>query len=88
MARKNSDLDDSSTGVIADEIKVKLSRLKAQLKSSKRKKLATVPKSIPKKSTVKKQAEVKKKAKKKAEEEYKAKNKEEVEQQQTKNEQE
>ncbi len=79
MARKNSDLDDSSTGVIADEIKVKLSRLKAQLKSSKRKKLATVPKSIPKKSTVKKkeakkQAEAKKKeAKKQAEAKKKAK---------------
>ena len=68
MARKNSDLDDSSTGVIADEVKVELSRLKSQLKSSKRKKLATVPKSMPKKSTVKKQAEAKKKeAKKQAE---------------------
>ena len=74
MARKNSDLDDSSTGVIADEIKVKLSRLKSQLKSSKRKKLATVPKSMPKKSTVKKQAEAKKKeAKKQAEAKKKAK---------------
>ena len=91
MARKNSDLDDSSTGVIADEIKVKLSRLKAQLKSSKRKKLATVPKSMPKKSTVKKQAEAKKKEdkkqaeakkkedKKKAEEEELAKKKAEEE---------
>ena len=57
MARKNSDLDDSSTGVIADEIKVELSRLKARLKSSKRKKLVTVPKSMPKKNTTKKQAE-------------------------------
>ena len=74
MARKNSDLDDSSTEVIADEVKVELSRLKSQLKSSKRKKLATVPKSIPKKSTVKKQAEVKKKeAKKQAEAKKKAK---------------
>ena len=74
MARKNSDLDDSSTGVIADEVKVKLSRLKSQLKSSKRKKLATVPKSMPKKSTVKKQAEAKKKeAKKQAEAKKKAK---------------
>ena len=68
MARKNSDLDDSSTEIIADEVKVELSRLKSQLKSSKRKKLATVPKSMPKKSTVKKQAEAKKKeAKKQAE---------------------
>ena len=83
MARKNSDLDDSSTGVIADEVKVKLSRLKSQLKSSKRKKLATVPKSMPKKSTVKKQAEAKKKedkkqaeAKKKAKKQAEAKKKE------------
>jgi len=74
MARKNSDLDDSSTEVIADEVKVELSRLKSQLKSSKRKKLATVPKSMPKKSTVKKQAEAKKKeAKKQAEAKKKAK---------------
>ena len=65
MARKNSDLDDSSTGVIADEIKVELSRLKARLKSSKRKKLVTVPKSMPKKNTTKKQAEAKKKQAKK-----------------------
>ena len=91
MARKNSDLDDSSTEVIADEVKVKLSRLKSQLKSSKRKKLATVPKSMPKKSTVKKQAEAKKKEdkkqaeakkkedKKKAEEEELAKKKAEEE---------
>ena len=83
MARKNSDLDDSSTGVIADELKVKLSRLKSQLKSSNRKKLATVPKSMPKKSTVKKQAEAKKKevkkqaeAKKKAKKQAEAKKKE------------
>ena len=83
MARKNSDLDDSSTGVIADEIKVELSRLKSKLKSSKRKKLATVPKSMPKKSTVKKQAEAKKKeakkqveAKKKAKKQAEAKKKE------------
>ena len=67
MVRKNSDLDDSSTGVIADEIKVELSRLKARLKSSKRKKLVTVPKSMPKKNTTKKQVEAKKKAKKQAE---------------------
>ena len=80
MARKNSDLDDSSTEVIADEVKVELSRLKSQLKSSKRKKLATVPKSMPKKSTVKKQAEAKKKEdKKKAEEEELAKKKAEEE---------
>ena len=83
MARKNSDLDDSSTGVIDDEIKMKLSRLKSQLKSSKRKKPVTTPKSMPKKSTVKKQAEAKKKedkkqaeAKKKAKKQAEAKKKE------------
>ena len=65
MVRKNSDLDDSSTGVIDDEIKMKLSRLKAKLKDSKRKKPVTTPKSMPKKSTVKKQAEAKKKEVKK-----------------------
>ena len=79
MARKNSDLDDSSTGVIADEIKVELSRLKSKLKSSKRKKLATVPKSMPKKSTVKKQAEAKKKEAKKQVEAKKKEAKKQVE---------
>ena len=80
MARKNSDLDDSSTGVIDDEIKMKLSRLKTKLKDSKRKKPVTTPKSMPKKSTVKKQAEAKKKEdKKKAEEEELAKKKAEEE---------
>jgi len=94
MARKNSDLDDSSTGVIDDEIKMKLSRLKAKLKDSKRKKPVTTPKSMPKKSTVKKQAEAKKKeakkqaeakeqAKKQAEEEAKRTYEEELEEQLT-----
>ena len=74
MAEKKSDLGNSSTEGTADEIKMKLSRLKAKLKDSKRKKLATVPKSMPKKSTVKKQAEAKKKeAKKQAEAKKKAK---------------
>ena len=79
MARKNSDLDDSSTGVIADEIKVELSRLKARLKSSKRKKLVTVPKSMPKKNTTKKQAEAKKKQAKKQVEAKKKQAKKQVE---------
>jgi len=70
---KNSDSGNSSTGGAADEIKTELSRLKARLKASKRKKPVTMPKSTPKKITVKKkeakkQAETKKKeAKKQAE---------------------
>ena len=85
MAEKKSDLGNSSTEVTADEIKMKLSRLKAKLKDSKRKKPVTTPKSTPKKITVKKkeakkQAEAKKKeAKKKAEEEEQAKKKAEEE---------
>ena len=72
MAEKKSDLGNSSTEGTADEIKMKLSRLKAKLKDSKRKKSVTTPKSTPKKITVKKkeakkQAEAKKKAKKQAE---------------------
>ena len=68
MAEKKSDLGNSSTEGTADEIKMKLSQLKAKLKDSKRKKPVTTPKSMPKKSTVKKQAEAKKKeAKKQAE---------------------
>ena len=72
MAEKKSDLGNSSTEGTADEIKMKLSRLKAKLKDSKRKKPVTTPKSTPKKITVKKkeakkQAEAKKKAKKQAE---------------------
>ena len=72
MAEKKSDLGNSSTEGAADEIKMKLSRLKAKLKDSKRKKPITTPKSTPKKITVKKkevkkQAEAKKKAKKQAE---------------------
>ena len=72
MAEKKSDLGNSSTEGTADEIKIKLSRLKAKLKDSKRKKPITTPKSTPKKITVKKkevkkQAEAKKKAKKQAE---------------------
>ena len=72
MAEKKSDLGKSSTEGAADEMKMKLSRLKAKLKDSKRKKPITTPKSTPKKITVKKkevkkQAEAKKKAKKQAE---------------------
>ena len=72
MAEKKSDLGNSSTEGTADEIKMKLSRLKAKLKNSKRKKPVTTPNSTPKKITVKKkevkkQAEAKKKAKKQAE---------------------
>ena len=73
MAEKKSDLGKSSTEGAADEIKMKLSRLKAKLKDSKRKKPVTTPKSTPKKITVKKkevkkQTEAKKKeAKKQAE---------------------
>ena len=87
---KNTDSGNSSTGGAADEIKTDLSRLKARLKASKRKKPVTMPKSTPKKITVKKkeakkkeakkQAEAKKKeAKKKAEEEEQAKKKAEEE---------
>ena len=85
MAEKKSDLGNSSTEGTADEIKMKLSRLKAKLKDSKRKKPITTPKSTPKKITVKKkevkkQAEAKKKEdKKKAEEEELAKKKAEEE---------
>jgi len=85
MAEKKSDLGNSSTEGTADEIKMKLSRLKAKLKDSKRKKPITTPKSTPKKITVKKkeakkQAEAKKKEdKKKAEEEEQAKKKAEEE---------
>ena len=95
MAEKKSDLGNSSTEGAADEIKMKLSRLKAKLKDSKRKKPVTTPKSTPNKITVKKkeakkqveakkkakkQAEVKKKeAKKQAEEEEQAKKKAEEE---------
>ena len=72
MAEKKSDLGNSSTEGAADEIKMKLSRLKAKLKDSKRKKPVTTPKSTPNKITVKKkeakkQVEAKKKAKKQAE---------------------
>ena len=78
MAEKKSDLGNSSTEGAADEIKMKLSRLKAKLKDSKRKKPITTPKSTPKKITVKKkevkkQTEAKKKAKKQAEAKKKAK---------------
>jgi len=88
MAEKKSDLGNSSTEGAADEIKMKLSRLKAKLKDSKRKKPITTPKSTPKKITVKKkevkkQAEAKKKevkkqaeAKKKAKKQAEAKKKE------------
>ena len=65
MLGKNSNSDNSSTGETSGVIKKELSRLKSKLKSSKRKKLATVPKSMPKKSTVKNQAEAKKKEAKK-----------------------
>ena len=41
MVKKKSNLDDSSTGGNTDEIKMKLSRLKAKLKDSKRKKPVT-----------------------------------------------
>ena len=61
-----------------DEIKMKLSRLKAKLKASKRKKPVTTPKSTPKKITVKKkeakkQAEAKKKEAKEAKKQAEAK---------------
>ena len=79
MVGKNSNSDNSSTGETSNEIKKELSRLKAKLKASKRKKLVTTPKSILKKKAVKnkeakKQAEAKKKeAKKQAEAKKKAK---------------
>ena len=89
MAEKKSDLGNSSTEGTADEIKMKLSRLKAKLKDSKRKKPVTTPKSTPNKITVKKkeakkqveakkkeakkQVEAKKKAKKQVEAKKKAK---------------
>ena len=79
MVGKNSNSDNSSSGETGNEIKKELSRLKAKLKASKRKKLAITPKSIPKKNAVKKkeakkQAEAKKKeAKKQAEAEEQAK---------------
>ena len=89
MAEKKSDLGNSSTEGTADEIKMKLSQLKAKLKDSKRKKPVTTPKSTPNKITVKKkeakkqveakkkeakkQAEAKKKAKKQVEAKKKAK---------------
>ena len=84
MAEKKSDLGNSSTEGTADEIKMKLSRLKAKLKDSKRKKPVTTPKSTPNKITVKKKAkkqeEAKKnEAKKQAEEEEQAKKKAEEE---------
>ena len=71
-----------------DEIKMKLSRLKAKLKDSKRKKPVTTPKSTPNKITVKKkeakkQAEEEEQAKKKAEEEAKRTYEEELEEQLT-----
>ena len=56
MVKKKSNLDDSSTGGNTDEIKMKLSRLKAKLKDSKRKKPVTKPKPTPKKTTIKKKA--------------------------------
>ena len=83
MVGKNSNSDNSSTGETSNEIKKELSRLKAKLKASKRKKLVTTPKSILKKKAVKnkeakKQAEAKKKeAKKQAEEEQAKKQAEE-----------
>ena len=65
MVGKNSNSDNSSSGETGNEIKKELSRLKAKLKASKRKKLATTPKSIPKKNAVKKKEAKKKEAKKK-----------------------
>ena len=67
MVGKNSNSDNSSSGETGNEIKKELSRLKAKLKASKRKKLATTPKSIPKKNAVKKKEAKKKEAKKQAE---------------------
>ena len=89
MAEKKSDLGNSSTEGTADEIKMKLSRLKAKLKNSKRKKPVTTPKSTPKKITVKKkevkkQAEAKKKAKKQAEAKKKEAKKQAEEEEQAK----
>ena len=89
MAEKKSDLGNSSTEVTADEIKMKLSRLKAKLKDSKRKKPVTTPKSTPNKITVKKkeakkQVEAKKKAKKQAEAKKKEAKKQAEEEEQAK----
>ena len=84
MAEKKSDLGNSSTEGAADEMKMKLSRLKAKLKDSKRKKPVTTPKSTPKKITVKKkevkkQAEAKKKEVKKQAEAKKKEDKKKAE---------
>ena len=76
MAEKKSDLGNSSTEGTADEIKMKLSRLKAKLKDSKRKKPVTTPKSTPNKITVKKKAKKQVEAKKKAKKQAEAKKKE------------
>ena len=89
MAEKKSDLGNSSTEGAADEIKMKLSRLKAKLKDSKRKKPVTTPKSTPNKITVKKkeakkQVEAKKKAKKQAEAKKKEAKKQAEEEEQAK----
>ena len=90
MAEKKSDLGNSSTEGTADEIKIKLSRLKAKLKASKRKKPVTTPKPTPKKITVKKKeakkhAEAKKKeAKKHAEAKKKEAKKKEAEKKEAK----
>ena len=92
---KNSDFmtgEKSDSGNLStegtDEIKMKLSRLKAKLKASKRKKPVTTPKPTPKKITVKKKeakkkAEAEEQAKKKAEEEAKRTYEEELEEQLT-----
>ena len=89
MAEKKSDLGNSSTKGTADEIKMKLSQLKAKLKDSKRKKPVTTPKSTPNKITVKKkeakkQVEAKKKAKKQAEAKKKEAKKQAEEEEQAK----
>ena len=89
MAEKKSDLGNSSTEGTADEIKMKLSQLKAKLKDSKRKKPVTTPKSTPNKITVKKkeakkQVEAKKKAKKQAEAKKKEAKKQAEEEEQAK----
>ena len=76
MAEKKSDLGNSSTEGTADEIKMKLSQLKAKLKDSKRKKPVTTPKSTPNKITVKKKAKKQVEAKKKAKKQAEAKKKE------------
>jgi len=81
---KKSDLGNSSTEGTDDEIKMELSRLKAKLKDSKRKKPVTTPKSTPNKITVKKkeakkQVEAKKKVAKKQAEAKKKEAKKQVE---------